>query len=81
VRPRPDARVSAPLSWDEVPASDPADFTLLTMRERIERVGDPTAGMWRRKVSLAGRLEQFGLTPTSPAPRRRRRNPERRPSH
>src|SRR5881409_494118 len=33
VRPTPDARVSAPLLWDEVPAADPAAFTIETMRE------------------------------------------------
>ncbi len=60
VRPTPDARVSTPLSWDEVPTSDPADFTLLTIRDRIAKVGDLTAGMWRRKVSLVSRLEAFG---------------------
>ena len=31
IRPTPDARVSAPLSWDEVPDVDPRDFTLATM--------------------------------------------------
>src|SRR5438876_7855771 len=52
IRPTPDARASAPLSWDEVAAVEPAAFTVQTMRERIARVGDPTVGMWRRKVSL-----------------------------
>src|SRR6188472_2566731 len=53
IRPTPDARASAPLRWDEVPTADPAAFTLDTMRARIEDVGDPTAGMWRRKAGLA----------------------------
>jgi bifunctional non-homologous end joining protein LigD len=66
VRPTPDARVSAPLSWDEVPGCDPSRFTLQTMRERVGRVGDPTAGMWRRKVSLLPRFEQLGLSPADP---------------
>ena len=52
VRPTPDARVSAPLAWDEVPDVDPAAFTIETMRERIAAAGDPMRGMWRRRPSL-----------------------------
>jgi DNA primase len=63
VRPTPDARVSAPLSWDEVGQVDPAEFTLETLRVRVEAVGDLTAGMWRRKASLAPRFERLGLEP------------------
>ena len=59
VRPLPDARVSAPLTWEEVPKCDPARFTMTTMRKRIDTVGDLTAGMWRRKVSLSSRLGAF----------------------
>ena len=66
IRPRADARVSAPLLWEEVAAVDPAAFTLTTMGERVGRVGDPTAGMWRRKVSLVSRFEKLGLE--APAP-------------
>ena len=61
VRPTPDARVSAPLSWDEVSDVDAAAFTVRTMRDRIAAVGDLTAGMWRRKVSLVPRFERLGL--------------------
>ena len=61
VRPTPDARVSAPLLWDEVPDVDPAAFTIPTMRERIAAVGDPTDGMWRRKTSLRSRFSKLGL--------------------
>jgi DNA ligase D len=69
IRPTPDARASAPLSWDEVPSVDPAAFTLETMRDRVDAVGDLTAGMWRRKVSLAARFEALGLpTPGSAEP-------------
>src|SRR6059058_4581150 len=35
VRPTPDARVSAPLAWDEVETAEPADFTLATMPKRF----------------------------------------------
>src|SRR5688500_11511520 len=45
VRPLPDARVSAPLTWDEVPGCDPADFTVLSMPARFAAIGDPHAGM------------------------------------
>src|SRR5437016_7714995 len=61
VRPMPDARVSAPLRWDEVPAVDPAAVTIPTMRDRIAEAGDLTAGMWRRKVSLGPRFTKLGL--------------------
>ena len=40
VRPKPDARVSAPLAWDEVDACEPADFTLATMPAWFAEVGD-----------------------------------------
>jgi bifunctional non-homologous end joining protein LigD len=66
LRPTPDARASAPLRWEEVPDVDPAAFTLETMRERVEQVGDPTAGMWRRRVALASRFEALGLEPADP---------------
>jgi DNA ligase D-like protein (predicted polymerase) len=53
VRPLPDARVSAPLRWDEVSTCDPAEFTVLTMPQRFADVGDPHAEI----ESLAGSLE------------------------
>jgi DNA ligase D-like protein (predicted polymerase) len=68
VRPTPDARVSAPLLWDEVPDVEPAAFTLETTRERIAAVGDPTAGMWERAVPLAPRFEGLGLEPPASEP-------------
>ena len=61
VRPVPDARVSAPLLWEEVADVDPAAFTVQTMRDRIAQVGDPTAGMWRRKRSLRPLFPRLGL--------------------
>jgi hypothetical protein len=57
IRPLPDARVSAPLTWDEVPDCDPADFTLFTMPQRFLERGDPHAAMDEHAGSLAGLLE------------------------
>jgi bifunctional non-homologous end joining protein LigD len=62
VRPVPDARVSAPLHWEEVAGVDPAAFTVETMRARIAEAGDPMRGMWRRAVSLTPRFSKLGLT-------------------
>ena len=66
IRPVPDARASAPLSWDEVPTVEPEEFTLRTMSARVQKVGDLTAEMWQRKVSLASRFEQLGLEAPEP---------------
>ena len=52
VRPLPDARVSAPLHWHEVPDCDPADFTVLTVPARFAELGDPHAGMNQHPGSL-----------------------------
>src|SRR5687768_6817407 len=57
VRPLPDARVSAPLSWEEVPDCDPADFTVGTMPGRFGEVGDRHAGMDAAAGSLEALLE------------------------
>jgi DNA ligase D-like protein (predicted polymerase) len=57
VRPVPDARVSAPLYWHEVPDCEPADFTVLTMPERFAEIGDPHAAMNGEAGSLEGLLE------------------------
>jgi bifunctional non-homologous end joining protein LigD len=57
VRPLPDARVSAPLHWDEVAACDPADFTVLTVPGRFAEIGDPHAGMNATAGSLESLLE------------------------
>jgi hypothetical protein len=53
VRPTADARVSAPVTWDELAVCDPADFTLRTMPERFARQGDVAAGI----DGAAGSLE------------------------
>jgi hypothetical protein len=57
VRPVPDARVSTPLYWDEVPGCDPADFTVLTVPARFAKLGDPHAGMNEEPGSLERLLE------------------------
>ena len=66
IRPTSDARVSAPLRWEDVPEVDPAAFTLETMRARVEEVGDLTEGMWRRKASLLPRFQDLGLEAPTP---------------
>jgi DNA ligase D-like protein (predicted polymerase) len=55
VRPLPDARVSTPLHWHEVPDCEPAGFTILTVPKRFEEIGDPHAGM----DAAAGSLEKL----------------------
>jgi bifunctional non-homologous end joining protein LigD len=57
VRPTPDARVSAPLDWDEVPGCDPAAFTIDTMPARYTRLGDLGAGIDDSAGSLQALLE------------------------
>jgi DNA ligase D len=57
VRPTDDARVSAPLAWDEVDACEPRDFTLATMPERYARLGDLHAGIDEHPGSIVGLLE------------------------
>jgi DNA ligase D-like protein (predicted polymerase) len=57
VRPLPDARVSAPLYWHEVPDCEPADFTVLTMPSRFAEIGDPHSAMNGEAGSLEGLLE------------------------
>lgn len=59
VRPTPDARVSAPLDWDEVDACDPADFTLASMPARFREVGDRHAKIDEHAGSIEGLLELF----------------------
>ena len=67
VRPLPDARVSTPLEWHEVPDSDPAAFTVLTVPARFQKIGDPhaqmdaSAGSLDRLLELAAEDEAAGL--------------------
>ncbi|HEX7295570.1 MAG TPA: DNA polymerase domain-containing protein [Pyrinomonadaceae bacterium] len=57
VRPLPDARVSTPLSWDEVADCNPADFNVHTVPQRFEKLGDPHAEMDAHAGSLEKLLE------------------------
>jgi bifunctional non-homologous end joining protein LigD len=57
VRPLPDARVSAPLRWEEVPACEAGDFTVLTMPKRLAEIGDPHADMDAAPGSLEALLD------------------------
>jgi bifunctional non-homologous end joining protein LigD len=67
VRPLPDARVSAPLHWQEVPDCDPADFTISTIPKRFAEIGDPHSaidnepGSLEKLLDLAARDEAAGL--------------------
>ena len=67
VRPLPDARVSTPLRWEEVPDCEAADFTVLTVPKRFAEIGDPHAemdsfaGSLEKLLELAARDEEAGL--------------------
>ena len=59
IRPVEDARVSAPLAWDEIRDADPAAFTVLTMpdpvrraRRRLGRALSDAAGVPRPRAGL-----------------------------
>jgi hypothetical protein len=73
VRPLPDARVSTPLSWDEVPGCEPEEFTLATVPSRFASVGDPSSGIdsavgsLDRLLELADEQEAAGI-PDAPWP-------------
>jgi bifunctional non-homologous end joining protein LigD len=67
VRPTVDARVSAPLAWQEVEECEPADFTLASMPARFAQVGDrhrgidDNAGSIEALLELSARHEREGL--------------------
>jgi DNA ligase D-like protein (predicted polymerase) len=67
IRPLPDARVSTPLRWEEVPDCDPEEFTVLTVPKRFAEIGDPNeamddfAGSLEKLLDLADRDEAAGL--------------------
>jgi len=84
VRPRPDARVSAPLRWEELPDCDPAAFTIDTMPQRYAQIGDPgagiddSAGSLDTLLELAAADEAAGL-PDAPWPPHFERQPDEAP--
>jgi DNA ligase D-like protein (predicted polymerase) len=82
VRPKPDARVSAPLAWDEVADCNPEDFTLATMPARFKSLGDLHAKIDEHAGSIEGLLELFeqqgmGDAPWPPHYRRQAAEPPR----
>ena len=87
VRPKPDARVSAPVTWDELADCDPADFTLHTMPQRFRTIGDPHAAIDEQPGSLEPLLrlserqeaEGQGEAPWPPHYRRGADEPRRAP--
>jgi bifunctional non-homologous end joining protein LigD len=68
IRPLPDARVSAPLTWKEVADCDAEDFTVATMPKRFKKLGDlhakmdSASGSLDKLLDLADRDDQSGLT-------------------
>ncbi len=79
VRPRPDATVSAPVTWDELPDVETEDFTLVTMPERFAKLGDVQAGIDDtvcdlRRAARVGRARGGGRA----SARRRTRRTSRR---
>jgi bifunctional non-homologous end joining protein LigD len=85
VRAVPDARVSCPLEWDEVPDVDPAELTLRTVPIRLSERGDPSAAIDERPGSLDGLLELaarderegLGEAPWPPHFRKQKNEPKR----
>jgi hypothetical protein len=57
VRPTPDARVSAPLTWEELPSSELTAFTIDTVPKRFAQIGDPSQGIDESVGSLEPLLE------------------------
>ncbi|OFJ51637.1 DNA polymerase domain-containing protein [Mycolicibacterium grossiae] len=74
VRSRPDARVSTPLRWDEVPGCRAEDYTIRTVPDRYADVGDPWEGMDDAAGGLDALLERAKeLGPAEKAPKGARR--------
>ncbi len=75
VRSLPDARVSTPLRWDEVPDCRPESFTIATVPARFAELGDPWEGMDDARGGLDALLERAKeLGPAEKAPKGARRS-------
>jgi DNA ligase D len=59
LRARPDATVSAPVTWDELPDAETGDFTIRTMPARFAAVGDVRAGIDETAYDISPLLEWF----------------------
>ncbi|MDP3712731.1 MAG: non-homologous end-joining DNA ligase [Mycobacteriales bacterium] len=68
VRARPQATVSAPLTWDEVPSAQIADFDIWTMRERFATLGDVHAAIDDVAHDLAPLIELYERSGEGEAP-------------
>ena len=85
VRPTPDARVSCPLEWNEVPDVEAGDLRVDTVPARLAERGDPSAGIdgapgrLQSLLDLAARDEEEGLgdAPWPPHFRKQRGEPKR----
>jgi bifunctional non-homologous end joining protein LigD len=60
LRPTPEATVSTPVRWDELPHLDPRDFNIRTVYERFDRVGDLFAPVLMDQQTLGGLVEGTG---------------------
>ncbi|MDT5000446.1 MAG: hypothetical protein QOK12_2551 [Mycobacterium sp.] len=79
VRATPDARVSTPLRWDEVPDCSPEAFTVSTVPGRFAEMGDPWEGMNDAPGGLDALLERAKeLGPAEKAPKGARRTTDGR---
>lgn len=59
IRPRPNAPVSTPLTWDELPQTLPEHWTVRTVPDRVREVGDPHAGMMKNAFDLTEVLRWY----------------------
>jgi DNA ligase D len=69
VRGFPDARVSTPVTWAEIPDADPHDFTIFTVPQRFAELGDLHAGIDDHVFDLSVLVEaaeRDGFTRSSP---------------